>query len=136
MNSSPKINTQDRPRNREVGRAVAAMEDRETKAKPKIVKQGQNRWHAFRDKWFRTADGEIVVAQTPNAFLLAFIIIGFFAVVSYHGIWHTIAQILALAAILFWAVLEIRSGVNRFRRLLGKIALACVAIVLILYFWK
>ena len=131
------MNSNQRPRNREIGKAVAAMEERQNSpSKLKIAKQGQYKWHDWRDKWFRTKDGDIVVAQQPNAPLLIFIVAGFFGVVSYHGFWHSLAQIIALISILVWGFLEIRSGVNRFRRLLGKIALVSVVVVLILYFWK
>jgi hypothetical protein len=116
---------------------MAAMEQQKASTKkPQIAKQGQYRWHDFRDTWFRTAEGEIVVARTPNLPLIIFIISGVFGVVSYHGFWHTLAQIVALLAIIVWGVLEAKTGVNRFRRLIGKAALVAVIIVLILYFWK
>jgi|GEM_PF-743650 len=136
MNSNPNAN--DRPRNREVGRAMAALEDSEAAKgnKPKLAKRGQYRWHDFVDEWFRTANGDIVIAQVPNIFLWVFIGAGLFGAVAYHGFWQKAAQLIAIVSIAIWAILEIRSGVNRFRRLLGKVILACTVLTLIMYFWK
>jgi hypothetical protein len=134
MSSSHKIS--DRPRNRELGRAMAAMPEPSTSSKPRIAKRGQYRFHDFVDNWFRTADGQIVIAQVPNIYLLIFIFTSIFGAVSYHGFWQSATRILAMVSIAIWAILESRSGVNRFRRLLGKVILACTVLTLIMYFWK
>jgi hypothetical protein len=93
------------------------------------------KWEDFKDEWLRDKDGELVYSQVPNVFLVTFFVTGVFAVVSYHGFWHGLAQLIAIASILIWAWLEMRSGVTRMRRLMGKVALAAVIIVLILYLW-
>ncbi len=133
MNSNR--NTNQRPRNRELGRAIAALEDNQS-AKPKLTKRGQYRWHDFIDEWFRTADGEVVVAQVPNLFLLIFIVTSVYGAVAYQGFWQSAARVIAIVSITVWSALEIRSGVNRFRKLLGKVILACTVLTLIMYFWR
>jgi hypothetical protein len=128
MNSNP------RPRNREVGRAMATLSD--STAKPKLAKRGQYRWHDFVDAWFRDSNGEVVIAQTPNFFLLVFIVTSIFGAVSYQGFWQSATRIIAILSIAIWSILESRSGVNRFRRLLGKVILVCTVLTLIMYFWR
>jgi hypothetical protein len=128
------MSSSQRPRNRELGRAIAALP--EANSKPRMAKRGQYRWHDFVDSWFRDTNGQIVIAQVPNFFLIVFILTSVFGAVSYHGFWQTATRIVAIVSIAIWAILESRSGVNRFRRLLGKVILACTVLTLIMYFWK
>lgn len=65
---------------------------------------------------FRTQEGKIVIAQAPNisgALTIIFILLK----------WRPLAAITGL----YWSYLEIRYGVNYFRRILG----AAVAIMII-----
>jgi hypothetical protein len=100
-----------------------------------IHKRVLYKWHDFKDEWFRDKDGNLVYSQVPNIPLVVFFITGVFAVVSYHGFWHGLTQLIAILSILLWSWLEIRSGVTRMRHLMGKIALGAVLLVVILYLW-
>ncbi len=91
------------------------------------------KWHDFKDEWLRDRNGTVVIGQVPNIPLVVFFITGVFAIVSFHGFWHGLAQLIAILSILFWAWLEIRSGVTRMRRLMGKLALGAIVVVIILY---
>ena len=75
----------------------------------------------FRDR----RDGGITIAQVPNVPLAAFLV----AVVvrwTLHpsGTVGTVVAVLALAALVVWAVDEIVRGVNPWRRILGGGVLA------------
>jgi hypothetical protein len=97
------------------------------------TKRVQYKWHDFKDEWLRDRDGNLVYSQVPNIPLVVFFVTGVFAVVSYHGFWHGLAQLVAFLSILLWSWLETRSGVTRLQRLTGKIALGATILVLILY---
>jgi hypothetical protein len=81
------------------------------------AKQAVWKWHDIKDYWFRSDDGRIVIAETPNAPLIIFMISVILAVVWWRL--HLVFFIISLASILFWAWLEARTGASRFRRLLG-----------------
>jgi hypothetical protein len=93
------------------------------------------KWHDFKDEWMRDKNGVVVFSQVPNIPLVTFFVTGVFAVVSYHGFWHGLSQFIAIVSILLWSWLEIRSGVTRLRRLMGKVALVATIIVIALYLW-
>src|SRR5205085_1951509 len=72
---------------------------------------------------FVTKDGQVVIAQMPNApLIVAFMADG----VSYlsHGQVKTVSTWIAQVAFVIWSIMEIRWGVNPFRRILGAIVLA------------
>lgn len=65
---------------------------------------------------FRTQEGKIVIAQAPN-------ISGVLTIIFILLTWRPLAAITGL----YWSYLEIRYGVNHFRRILG----AAVAIMIL-----
>ncbi len=78
--------------------------------------------------FFKDKHGQIVLAQTPNSPL-----IGWFIFTMLNLLWpatqpkmHYLYGILAYGFIFTWAWLEITSGVNTFRRLLGLIVLILI----------
>lgn len=71
---------------------------------------------------FKTEDGKIVIGQTPNPPLIAaflFYLLGFLPLNSLD----TISQWGFLVSIIYWSYLEIRYGVNTWRRILGLLVL-------------
>lgn len=74
-------------------------------------------------RWlFVTKDGQVVIAQMPNApLIIAFIADG----VSYvsRGETKTISTWIAQIAFVIWSIMEIGWGVNPFRRILGAVVL-------------
>ena len=69
--------------------------------------------------FFSDKDGKIVIWQTPNAPLLAWIVFTLSSHLFKHGSVHQITHIAATIALLIWALLEIKSGTSPFRRMLG-----------------
>jgi hypothetical protein len=79
----------------------------------------------FRDR--RT--GRLTVVQWPNVPLWVFIVASV-SVRAFHpgGRTHEVVRVVAVVAILLWALDEVVRGVNPFRRLLGAVvAVATVA---------
>ena len=78
-------------------------------------------------RWlFLTKDGQVVIAQFPNAPLL----IGFLAdavAFATKGQAHLISNVVSQVAFMIWALMEIGWGVNPFRRILGGLVFALVA---------
>lgn len=77
---------------------------------------------SFWDKVWRDKDGNIVLFQMPNAWLIGWAVLTIISMVL-HG---TISQILwyaAAASLALWALLEVFRGVNYFRRALGLIVI-------------
>lgn len=80
------------------------------------------------DKFWRDKDDNIVIAQVPNVWLIAWII---FEIVSLFASSHRTELItwwIASAALGIWSLLEIFRGANYFRRLLGL----CIALLTLL----
>ena len=78
----------------------------------------------FWDKFWRDEYGRDVIWQRPNAFLITW----FVCTVSKWFLHYKILGWIATIAIIVWAVLEIYSGVNRFRRLLGVLVLILIIV--------
>ena len=74
----------------------------------------------FLKKIFYNQQGELALAAVPNPPL----IIWAAATIAGHFFWHRALGLIALAAIVIWAFLEIFRGVNYFRRALGVVVLA------------
>lgn len=85
-------------------------------------------------RFFRNPEtGEIVVAQPPNPPLLVWLLATLVRVVLSPGGWMgTALSVLATVSIVIWAVLEIVRGDSPFRRVLGGVVLAFVALGLLL----
>jgi hypothetical protein len=77
-------------------------------------------------RWlFVTKEGNVVIAQIPNAPLIIAVIAD---VVAYFSTGQVRMVSMWIAQVLFviWAVMEIGWGVNPFRRILGAVVLALV----------
>ncbi|MGB7416432.1 MAG: hypothetical protein WA902_19670, partial [Thermosynechococcaceae cyanobacterium] len=71
------------------------------------------------DTLFRDKNGEIVIAQPPNAALSIWIGSSLLKLAITEGPGHTTLEWVAFSAILIWALQELFDGVNYFRRSLG-----------------
>jgi hypothetical protein len=85
--------------------------------------------HDRRDLWdriWRNRRGEVVIFQTPNLWLIAWVVLTCVSVLASS---RTIANTfwwLSCAVLTIWALLEVFKGVNYFRRLLGLFVLFLV----------
>jgi hypothetical protein len=83
----------------------------------------------FRDR--RT--GAVVIAQLPNPPLLVFLVAALLRrVLLTDGPAATVLQVVATAALVWWAGDEVLRGVNPFRRLLGASVLVATVAGLVL----
>ena len=80
------------------------------------------------DRLFRNPKtGELVVAQPPNLPLIVFLVAAVVrAVLEIRGTPNRAVDLVATAAIVVWAVLEVGWGDSLFRRLLGAVVLVGV----------
>lgn len=72
----------------------------------------------LRDKIFKNANGEYVLFQIPNAWLVAWAATTLLSLLTTGKIADVLSW-LGLAALSVWAFLEVTRGVNYFRRGLG-----------------
>lgn len=82
------------------------------------------------DRIWRDKDGDVVIAQWPNVWLIIWVIL---EVISLFVSSHLIEEVTwwaATAALAIWSLLEIFQGVNYFRRALG-VCIAALTIVTI-----
>lgn len=82
----------------------------------------------FWDKFWRDEYGRDVIWQRPNAFLITWIVVTAVGLFLPYNHIKSVLGVIGTIAILIWAVLEIYSGVNGFRRLLGVLVLIAVVI--------
>ncbi len=82
----------------------------------------------FVDKCFKDKRGKLVLAQKPNVPLWGWIISTVLSYVFSKGKVHNLFQIMAFGSLFAWAYLEITSGINYFRRVLGAIVLIVIII--------
>lgn len=75
---------------------------------------------------FKDSDGRIVIWQTPNLILTGWILCKVTALLIDNSNLETSISHLSNALLFTWAYLEIRSGVNMFRKLLGLTVLCFV----------
>jgi hypothetical protein len=76
--------------------------------------------------------GRLTVVQWPNIPLSVFIVASLAGVVCPGGRTHQVARVVAVVALLLWALDEVVRGVNPFRRLLGAaVAVATVVNLLV-----
>lgn len=68
-------------------------------------------------------DGQIVLLQLPNVPLLIFLVASVLTRVLPSGSTNDVFKSLAFGSIFTWACLEIFTGVNYFRRVLGLLVL-------------
>lgn len=72
---------------------------------------------------FRTVDGKIVIAQFPNWPLWTWLAATILQSFAFLAPWQSPIYWIGTAALAWWAYLEIREGVNGFRRILGGLVL-------------
>ena len=77
----------------------------------------------FTDKCFKDKNGQVVLAQAPNAPIVIWAVATLGAKLFDRGVPHHTLVFIAYAAILIWATLEIFAGTNYLRRALGVIVL-------------
>ena len=78
--------------------------------------------------FFKDKDGHIVIISWPNIPLAGWILFKIVALIVTKGRIHSGAENLSMALLYTWAYLEITSGVNYFRRLLGLIVLIMLVV--------
>jgi len=88
----------------------------------------RHRPRTFSEKFWENDFGQVVVWQKPNKFLYAWAGCTFINLFVPLGWLETLLGFAGLLTLIIWAVLEIYSGVNYFRRLVG------VLVILILIF--
>jgi len=71
------------------------------------------------DRVFKDREGKVTIWQNPNVPLWCWVVFSVLGIVFKHGAGHTGLQRLAEASLFTWAYLEIRTGVNVFRQILG-----------------
>ncbi len=77
---------------------------------------------------FRNRDtGRITIAQFPNVALWIFLVVVVMRWFVGHGSLHVALDVVALAALAWWAIDELLRGVNPWRRILGVGGCAVVA---------
>ena len=77
-------------------------------------------------RFFRDAEGRIVIAQFPNWPLWVWLGATLLEQTLASGAALSLARLISFAAIVYWAYLEIDSGVNPFRKYLGGFVLLFV----------
>jgi hypothetical protein len=77
----------------------------------------------FVDKCFKDKDGQVVLTQSPNVSIIAFVFFSFIGIVFHNGILGYLTKVLAFGSIFVWSWLELLKGVNYFRRALGLVAI-------------
>ncbi len=77
----------------------------------------------FFDRFFRDANGEIVIGQMPNLPIIIWIIASLAKVAYPTGKVNLGLDILATSSLFIWSIEELAQGVNYFRRSLGLVVL-------------
>ncbi|MDB5182790.1 MAG: hypothetical protein JWO47_574 [Candidatus Saccharibacteria bacterium] len=77
----------------------------------------------FIDKAFKNKDGHFAIWQMPNIPLFTWLIATILAKVVQNGKTHDLVTTAAFGALFAWALMEILTGVNYFRRILGLVVL-------------
>ena len=92
------------------------------------------RHHSALSRFFRNPEtGDVVVAQLPNPPLLVWLLATVIRLVlSPHGVVGTALSVVATVSLVIWSLLEIARGDSPFRRVLGGVVLAAIALGLLL----
>ena len=78
------------------------------------------------DKIWKDRDGEVVLAQIPNKWLIAWAVLAMISMLSSSNRTANIFWWLSVIFLVIWCYFEIRYGVNYFRKALGVMALLFV----------
>ena len=87
-----------------------------------------SRFQKILEKTFKDKKGNVVIAQRPNTLIVVWLVLSIFSRISSFGNLRAGLILTAGAALFAWAYLEITTGVNYFRKLLGTIVLAVIVI--------
>jgi hypothetical protein len=80
--------------------------------------------HSF----FKDKEGNLAIIAWPNVPIIGWAIFKLIALLVTKGRIHNGSEQLSMALLYTWAYLEITSGVNYFRRLLGLIVLSALVV--------
>jgi Co/Zn/Cd efflux system component len=80
----------------------------------------------YSKRFFQDKHGKIVIWQMPNVPLWIWVGCSVLGWAMKRGIVHTAAGIIGTIALIVWALLEIFSGVNIFRRVLGIVVMGLI----------
>ena len=75
------------------------------------------------DKFWKDGQGKVVLWQNPNLPLWTWLIAMLLTHILPYGQWNFAASLVSFGALFTWAYLEVRHGVNYFRRSLGLVVL-------------
>lgn len=75
-------------------------------------------------RFFRNADGEVVIAQRPNFALMAWLALMLAAHFAGDARWSALLGFFSAAFLFAWAYMELTRGDSPFRRALGGAVLA------------
>ncbi len=81
--------------------------------------------HFFTDK-----NGNVVIAQRPNLPIIIWLITSILRHTTAGSSYVVALEVIGTSALAIWAFLELVSGVNTFRKLLGLIVLAYIFIAI------
>lgn len=82
------------------------------------------------DKFWRDEHGDVVIWQTPNAFLIGWAALTLLSLFLTGNV-ASILSWLGIASIVIWTLLEIFKGANYFRRTLGAVVFILILISII-----
>jgi len=86
--------------------------------------------HTLWDKIWRDSKGRVVIFQWPNAWLIAWAVLAM-ASLLISGRTADVFSWVSHAALISWAILELKDGANYFRRGLGVVVLIFAVMSLI-----
>lgn len=75
-------------------------------------------------RFFRDSQGKIIIVQKPNLPLIVWFVSFVVARLPLHAMVLQLAGTISFGALFTWAWMEIFSGVNMWRRLLGSVVMA------------
>ena len=84
----------------------------------------------WEDFW-RDKHGDVVIWQTPNAFLIGWALLTIISLFLNNGSVADLFTWLGMASLVIWSLLEIFKGVNYFRRILGAVVLILILLSII-----
>lgn len=85
---------------------------------------------SFWQKIFYDKNGRPVITEKPNAPIIIWFVALILSLVLPQGnTWQEVSLVVATVSLVLWAVLELVSGVNIFRRVLGASVLIIVIVL-------
>lgn len=80
---------------------------------------------------FKDKDGKVVVGQTPNGPIILSLILFVLSRWNYLSDYSELLEKFAIIWLVIWALLELISGVNLFRKIIGAITLISILVIII-----